>query len=74
MLCAVVPSSQTTLNSVGHELAQMSFNSRVNSVVVSCQFDLIQYYVSKINSLHSGSLWLKLQKNSNSTNFTANWG
>jgi len=24
----------------GHELTQMSFDSRVNSVIVSCEFDL----------------------------------
>jgi len=30
--------------------------------------------MSQINSLYSGSLWLKLQINSNSTNFGANWG
>jgi len=27
-------------DSVGHELTQMSFNSRVNSVIVSCEFEL----------------------------------
>jgi len=45
----------------------MSFNSRVNSVILSCEFDLIQYLrelwvysTSKINSLQVDSLRLKI--------------
>jgi len=33
----------TPVGSAGHELTQMSFNSRVNSVIVSFEFDLIHY-------------------------------
>jgi len=55
--------SWNVMYSVGQELTQMSFNSRVNSVTVNYKLDLIHYLcefwvyqVSKLNSLQVGSL------------------
>jgi len=56
---SVCPSVSLSVTiSVGQELTQMTFNSRVNSVIVSCEFELIHLNNCELFGIIGQPYWL----------------